>query len=268
MISVLIPVYHGDKADHFSSAINSVINQTYRPSQIVIVVDGPVGVDINGIIDSLEKRDSTIFDIVRLPRNGGLGSALNIGLRHCRNEFIARMDSDDISIPTRFQRQIDYMSRHQNVSIVGSAIEEFVDNPGDLKRYRRLPLAYDNVLRCAKFRSPLNHPTVLFRKSDILKVGSYQEMAYFEDYYLWIRLLVNGFVIENMNECLVHFRVGNDMIGRRQGFKYAKTEFAFLKAAKKIGFLSNLEFVFNLLLRLPIRIVPKSVLKILYSFLR
>lgn len=267
--SVLISVYHKEKPVHISAALDSVLNQTLLPNEIILIKDGPLTMALDSIIDDYVFRFPDLFKIVPLPDNLGLGLALNAGLSHCTNELIARMDTDDICYPTRFSKQFSYIRAHPEISVVGCSIEEFNMVPGDLKRFRKLPSEVNEIMRFSKYRNPLNHPTVFFRKEHILKVGSYSDMPLFEDYFLWTRLLKSGYQITNLPEPLLHFRTGNDMIGRRHGISYVRKEYRFLTAIKRFQFINTKEFLTAVFCKLPVRLLPKKVLEFVYkTFLR
>jgi glycosyltransferase involved in cell wall biosynthesis len=265
--AVLISVYFKESAVNLEHALESVINQTLVPEQIVLVKDGHLSAELNQMIELFSTRFPQVFKIVELQTNVGLGIALKIGILACEHDIIARMDSDDICCSDRFEIQHKYMLEHPNVSALGGVIEEFNIIPGDLRRFRRPPSDPMEIRRFAKRRNPLNHPTVMFRKSDILKVGSYEDFPLFEDYFLWIKLLQNGYIICNLDKILLHFRIGNDMIGRRHGIAYLKKEFLFLSAIKNLNFLKLNEFLFQVLLKLPIRLLPKRLLQYIYQII-
>lgn len=262
--SVLLSVYFKETSDHLKSSLHSVLNQTLMPDEIVLVKDGPLTDDLDMTIQIFLQDFPELFKIVELKNNVGLGTALNEGLKVCKNDIIARMDTDDICFVDRFEKQFHYLKDNPDISVIGSNIEEFDDVPGDLNRYRKLPLHHNDLYKFAKYRNPLNHPTVFFRKEHILKVGSYLDMPLFEDYFLWIRLLKEGYQINNLPDPLLHFRVGNDMVGRRQGLGYAQKEFNFLKKAESIGFINKKELLFSLS-KLPVRMLPKKVLEVFYK---
>lgn len=263
--SVLLSVYSKESPLFLEQSLESVLNNTIRPSQIVLVKDGALTDRLDEVIRLYKNKYNDLFTIVELKENVGLGKALNIGLTHVKYEIVARMDSDDICVSTRFQRQIEYMLVNANVSVVGTSVFEFNKIPGDLNQKRSLPETNQKLLKFAKYRNPLNHPTVMFRKKDIMAVGSYLDMKSFEDYYLWIRLLSRRYKIGNLPVPLLYFRIGNDMVGRRKGYGYAKNEITFLRAMRKIGFISKLDFLFFLLVKIPLRMLPKKILNIFYK---
>lgn len=214
--SVLMSIYYKEKADFFDSSLNSVLeNQTLMPNEVIIVKDGPIGVELEKIISKYKKKFPKIIKVVPLEKNVGLGIALNYGLEKCKYELVMRMDTDDICEKNRFKKQVEYMSSHPEVSVLGGCIEEFHEDLNESKRLKKMPQSNEAVKAYAKLRNPINHMTACFRKSDIISVGGYQPLLYLEDYYLWIRVLLSDKVIENMPDTLVYARIGNGFEKRR-----------------------------------------------------
>lgn len=263
--SVLLSVYFKENPVFLEKALESLFKQTLLMDEIVLVKDGVLSCELNTIIDNYVKKYPNLIKVVTLEKNVGLGKALNFGLEYCSNEIVARMDTDDICYPDRFERQIHFLKQNQEISVVGGSIQEFNERIGDLNQIRRLPFTNKELLAFSKYRNPLNHPTVMFKKSHILSVGSYQDMLFFEDYYLWVRLLKKGYMLANIQEPILHFRVGNDMIGRRKGLKYALLEMKFLKKIREIKYISNKEYIISILTKIPLRFFPKKILKLLYK---
>lgn len=258
-------VYYKEKVEFFKQAIESVLNNSLMPDQIVIIKDGPLAPELNQIIDYYSISYPQLFTVKQLGENVGLGKALNIGLDYVAHNIVARMDTDDVCYEDRFKNQINFLINNPDISIVGAAVQEFNINVGDLNQFRVLPENTEELKKFSKFRNPLNHPTVMFKKNDIIISGSYQDMPLFEDYYLWARVLSKKFHIANISEPLLHFRIGNDMIGRRSGWSYLKKEIVFLSGIKKIGFLSNTDYIISVMIKLPLRLLPKSLLAFLYK---
>lgn len=236
--SVAISVYKNDNAEFFDIALQSITdNQTTTPSEIVLVVDGPVGEDINSVIEKYSSKYEGL-KVVRLSENGGLGNALKIAVENCTNELVARMDSDDIAVPDRFEAQLAQMEA-SDVDLCGGFITEFIDEPSNVVSQRDVPLSDGDIKEYMKKRCPFNHMTVMFKKSKVMEVGNYQHWHYNEDYYLWIRMQEAGCKFANTDKVLVNMRVGKEMYQRRGGWKYFKSEKALQKYMKKhklIGF--------------------------------
>ncbi|MBD5174712.1 MAG: glycosyltransferase [Bacteroidales bacterium] len=222
--SVLTSVYKNDNPAFVREAIKSIsVYQTLPPSEIVLVVDGPVGEDINNVLNELKSK-IPYLNVIRLDKNMGLGKALNVGLSHTKYEFVARMDSDDIAVPDRCKKQIEYLRFNKEIAIVGGQITEFIGNESDIVGKRIVPCDSHNIEKYIKSRCPFNHMTIMARKSKILEAGNYQELHFNEDYYLWIRMFENGCQFANLPDTLVNVRVGKEMYARRGGWKYFKSE--------------------------------------------
>ncbi|MDO6743447.1 glycosyltransferase [Tenacibaculum soleae] len=267
--SVLLSVYIKEKTEFLEAALNSIYTeQTLKPNEIVLVKDGPLTKDLDNLIDKFKLRYKGILKIIVLKKNMGLGYALNTGLKACSNELVARMDTDDIATPDRFEKQIKFLLNNPIIDVLGANIEEFESLPGDLKQYRSLPENHVKILKFAKFRSPINHPVVVFKKSKVLKIGGYKtDVLFWEDYLLWVEMLSQGFIFHNLKDNLLHFRLqmGNEMIKKRRGFKYGLNEMKFANHAKKIGFFNNIEYLKYILLKPLGRILPTLILSKIYK---
>lgn len=216
--SVSICVYHRDNVEWFKAAVDSILNQTVVPDEIVLVVDGPVPEEMDFLIRQYESL--SVFKVVRHSENLGLGNARRTALEHCSHELVAMMDSDDISVPDRFEKQLAVFEEDEGVSVVGGQIAEFVDDPSVIIGYRVVPLESEQITKYIRSRNPLNHVSVMIKASDVLKVGGYLDCLYNEDYYLWIRMHLAGLRFSNVPDVLVNVRVGENMYKRRGGWKY------------------------------------------------
>lgn len=264
--SVLIPVYFRDNPINFNLALKSIWDdQTLKPSEIIIVKDGPLTKELDAVVSSFTERAPVVT--VTLKQNQGLGKALAIGLECCSNSYVARMDSDDISLPNRFEEQIKYLEKFPRTDILGTAINEFTSDPKEIYARRTLPANNYQIYRFASFRCPFNHMTVMFRKSFILSIGSYESFDKYEDYWLWIRAILSGAVCANLNQPLVNVRAGNDMICRRKGWKIFYGEITLLERMKTIKFITKYEFIKLFFLRACPRLLPSHLLKIIYRWL-
>ncbi len=265
--SVLMPVYGRERAEFLRQSLDSLAAQTIQANQVVIVKDGPLGAELDSVI----KSCSTALPItaVRLEKQVGLGPALSVGLAACRDEIVARMDSDDICVAQRFENQLTFIDENPQVAAVGSAIGEFVDDPGRIATIRRLPCDSAGIREFAKFRNPLNHMTVMFRKSAVLVAGGYRDFPGLEDYDLWVRMLAQGMELRNLSEILVLARCGNGIANRRGGLAYAKSELRLYRRLLRIGFISAPEFALSVLMRVPVRVMPAVLRPFVYrKFLR
>ena len=216
--SVLLSVYGKDDASFFKEALLSVSKeQTVKPAQIVVVEDGPVPKDIeHAIEDAIKASPECEFTVIRKPQNAGLAAALNTGLKACKYEWVARMDSDDISLPNRFETQLAYIENHPQVDVIGGSIAEFTNTPGDMQSERHVGLDMKAIRKMAKSRTPMNHVSVMYKKSVVEKAGNYCEnFGKLEDYKLWVDLLGHHAVLANVDDVLVYVRTGNGFITRR-----------------------------------------------------
>ena len=217
--SVLMSVYKGDSEIFLRRALESIsVDQILKPTQIVLVVDGPVSDKILDIIMQFEKivSDSIEFTLIKKEKNAGLAAALNTGLSACHYDLVARMDSDDIALPHRFSCQVDYMENHPETAVLGGNITEFEEDENIIVDRREVPAEHLDIIKMLKTRNPVNHTTVMYRKDIIEKVGGYCEnFGKLEDYKLWVDVVVNGYKIHNLQDNLVNVRVGNGFIERR-----------------------------------------------------
>ena len=260
--SVLMSCYKNDSPEHLITAISSVYNSTVLPDQTILVIDGPISGELEKVVKKASKTWDTI-ELVPLEQNMGLGKALEIGLEKCKHNLVARMDADDINKADRFEKQLDHFNKHSNLSIIGTWIEEFEENVSQ-RQIRRVPVTNEEVNRKMIPRSPFNHMTVMFKKADVLKAGGYMHMPFLEDYFLWVRLLKNGFEGENLPIIGVEARAGSDMIGRRHGLNYMKCELRLARTLMKQNFISTVTGIRMIFFRVPIRVFPKSFLNMIY----
>lgn len=261
--SVLLSVYYKENPNFLEQSLLSVFNQTLQPDEVVLIEDGALTPELYSVIEKFPK-----LKIVKLEKNSGLGVALNEGLKHCSYDIVARMDTDDIAKPDRFEKQIKFLEENPEVALLSGCIEEFYVNPDEVSSTRAVPLKQEEIKEFLKHRNAFNHMAVMVKKSAVINSGSYQSVPYFEDYDLWIRIVQNGYQVANLPDVLVSARIGTDMIGRRHGFKYAGHELYFLKRQLKSGFISKTEYLKLVILRVPIRLLPKFMLKFIYKFLR
>lgn len=271
MFTVLMSVYKNDDPVFLKKALESIYeDQTLKPSEVVVVKDGPLCIDLEMALAKWEAKNqnNVSIKVLGLKHNVGLGEALRIGLNACTSDIVARMDSDDISVPERFELQYSFLLKNPEVSLVGASIEEFKEDENIASGKRIPPVGYGEILKFAKFRNPINHATVMFRKKDILQAGSYQTMHGFEDYYLWIRMLLSGYRIENIKETLMKCRLGDGFMGRRRGWAYAKRELLFLSEIYHLGFISRMNLTKMFLTRFPVRLMPLFMLNIAYKLAR
>ena len=223
--SVLMSVYRNDRPEFVERALDSVTTlQSRKPDELVLVVDGPISDELKSLIEKRSKTEPGLYNVVWLPENKGLGNALRIGVESARNEIIARMDSDDVSTPERFEKQIAYMEEHPEYDVVGGQITEFIETEDNIVGKREVPCDSEEILMWLRGRCPLNHVSVTLLRSRVLAVGNYIDWHYNEDYFLWIRMAELGYKFANLPYVLVNVRVGKEMYARRGGWKYFKSE--------------------------------------------
>ena len=267
--SVLMSVYKDDNPEHLRVALNSIFQeQTLKPEQIVIVADGQLTAVQLSIISSFDARiTSARFTFVELSQNMGLAVALNEGLKHCRHEIVARMDADDVALPTRFEKQISFLLSNPKIDVCGTLIDEIDAETEEYISTRRVPLTHADIKVFARKRSAVSHPSVMFKKSKVLAVGGYPLFRKSQDFALWSLLLVNNTVFANIDEVLLKMRTGRNLMTRR-GLSYLKYEYQVIHFQYKIGFISLHEFIKYTTVRTVFRILPARVKKLLYTFVR
>ena len=267
-ISVSMCVYGGDNAVYFDCAIDSIINQTFKPKEIVLTVDGPIPDDINNVIKKYRtqlEQSSITFKVICLKQNKGHGEARRICLHNCEAEIVALMDADDLSVPFRFQKQIEYFNAHPDVSIVGGQITEFISasNPLDISNtagVRKVPENDDKIKQYMKKRCPMNQVTVMFKKKDLDEVGGYIDWYCEEDYYLWIRLYLAGKKFGNVPDNLVNVRVGDEMYQRRGGVRYFLSEYKLQLLMLRNNIINIPQFIENVSMRFILQIImPNNI---------
>lgn len=265
--SVLMSVYYKEKAAFLQESMESIYKQTIPTNDFVLVCDGPLGEELNFVIEKMQVYFGDILHIVRLKKNCGLGNALNEGLKHCKNELVARMDSDDISFPDRCERQLTYFEKKQ-VSIVSGTVLEFAEDISEITGKRKVPSSHEEICKFSKKRNPFNHPTVMFRKREVEKAGGYSEKyPLFEDYYLWVRMLQNGSIGQNIEEPLLYMRTPRDMYMRRGGKRYAKNMLRFHGWLCEIKWSSVVDYLSGAVPHAVVCVLPNGVRKRVYMFL-
>lgn len=236
--SVLMSVYKNTKAEELQQCFDSLCRQSVKAAQYVLVVDGAISAELENKIQHL-SRQIDCLDIVYLEKNMGLGLALREGMRYCKYELVARMDTDDIASERRFEKQIQCFEKDPDLSIVGSDIAEFEGDIDHIVSRRNVPQTHEEICKFLKKRCPFNHMTVMFKKSAVEKAGGYLDWHYNEDSYLWVRMFLTGSKFLNIKEYLVFVRIDKNTFKRRGGYRYYKSErdlFKFMRKNRIIGF--------------------------------
>lgn len=265
--TVLLSVYNKELPLYLSQALDSIwYKQSLKPRQIVLVKDGPLTPELNAEIEGWCDRLGTVMTCVTLPSNVGLASALNIGLEYCNFDLVARMDTDDVSLPDRFNLQIAFMNANVDVAVSSGLIEEWNTDFSSQMSIRRLPLTHNDIVNFAKLRSPISHPAAIFRKSVILGVGGYYNI-YPEDHLLWVRVIQSGYKLANIPNVLLRMRTGEAFITRR-GFTFLKGELISYRLMYKSSFINFGELIKASFLRAVVRLSPDFIKLFMYKKMR
>lgn len=265
--SVAMSIYKSDVPADLKTALESIVNQTLPPDEIVIVADGPIPAELEAVVKAVDYGQT---QLTFLPQevNRGLGAALRIAVEHARYDYVARMDSDDISLPDRFEKQMKCFREDSALSIVGGMITEFVDTPDNVMGRRILPLEDKDIKEYMKSRSGLNHVTVIFKKDDLLRAGSYLPDFKQEDYYLWARMMEAGCKFGNIPDIVVNVRSGRNQFARRGGMAYFKDVLAFNRWMKDHHLISLPRMIYNILVRGCVQfLMPNSLRTWIYQHL-
>lgn len=260
--SVLMSVYKKEKPEYLAEALDSVLKQTLVPDEIVLIEDGPLTAGLESIIETYKKEFPKLITF-QFAENVQLGRALARGVELCSNELIARMDTDDIAMPDRFERQYGYMEEHPEIAVCGGWLEEFND-AGTYSKVKRMPEEGSELLTYAKYRNPLNHMTVMFRRRAVLEAGNYQHFPLLEDYTLWNRILAGGGQIHNLPCVLVRMRTNDGVYDRRGGREYFTQYKKLRREQKRLGLLGTSEYGISLVLTAAMTLQPAFFRKIMY----
>lgn len=264
--SVLISVYYKEIPRYLDRALQSITDdQILKPNEIVLIKDGPLTKELDEVIGKFKKKYPNLFKIVTLEKNYGLGKALNIGLENCTCELVARMDGDDISKPERFKKQIEIFQKNPKLDIVGSWIDEFIERDEEIivRSIRKVPETSEEIYQKLKSICAFNHPTVMYRKSKIIEVGSYLQEFVLEDYYLWIRLAMSGANMYNLQESLLKFRITEGTSKRRGGLKLLKSDVKFQKKLYELSFINKRKLLQNLVKYIVYRLLSNKMRDVL-----
>lgn len=262
--SVLVPIYYQTEPEHLDQALKSVFGQSETPSEVILVVDrSQPAPELNALIESwYTNRDEISIESIDVDHS--LGHALQRGVKRSSNELIFRMDADDICKPTRFESQLSVLREDSSIDVLGSYIEEFDSNPDEPHDIKTVPTTPSKVTKISRYRCPINHPSVAYKKSSVLSAGGYRDIGMVEDYDLWMRMLDNGCKIANIPEVLVSVRADTDLYARRGGIDYLKSEIELQKRLYQRGQINFLHLLINIVVRIPIRLAPNWLRKIVY----
>jgi len=263
--SVLMSMYCKDNPTWLKEAIDSMLKQTIKPAEFVIVKDGPIGDELDSVITSYEQAYSGLFKVVPLPENAGLGLALKRGVECCTYDLIARMDSDDISAPNRIEKQLAKLESSPEVDVIGCLVDEFIDSADNVTAHVILPETHKEIANFAIKRCPIRHSSLLFRKEAVIQAGNYRDFLYTEDYELVARMLHIGKNFYNIQEVLLYMRVSKDFYKRRGGVHYLKSVYILKKALLSMGFFSKKDFLVSFVPHAIVILMPGFVRTLIYN---
>lgn len=267
--SVLISLYKKEKAEYLKLAIQSILDQTLKADEIIIVKDGQITPGLQLVLNEFVLQYPRTFKIVGYEENRGLGFALNYGLEYCHNELVARMDTDDIAKPERCEKQVEAFEKHPEFSIIGSAVDEFYGSSNNVISRRIVPCKYEEIYEFAKRRSAFNHPSVMYRKSKVLEFHGYSNLRRNQDVDLFGRMLFGGCKAMNFSESLLWFRSDENLSRRRKSLENTWSYVETIRKFWKMGYSSFIDYLIVVLAQAVIFICPVRVQNWLYkSFLR
>ena len=262
-ISVLMSVYVKENPTFLRDAIKSVQNQTLKPSEIVLVEDGPLTPELYQVLDEVEAQSDIPVKRCPLEENQGLGLALRDGVLQCQYDIIARMDTDDIAVADRFEKQVQLMEE-ENLDLLGGHIAEFIDNPDEIVSYRRVPTQHADIVAYQRMRSAFNHMTVMFKKDMVLKAGNYEDGLYMEDDLLWLNMIAAGAKTGNLDQILCKVRVGAGMFERRGGLRYLKLYRQARQRMLERGQISYMEYAKSVAIQAIVALCPGFVRQFIF----
>lgn len=263
--SVLMSVYHREKPEYLKLSIESMYGQTVPTNDFVLVCDGPLTEELDIVISNYEEKYAESFHVVRLEKNGGLGHALQVGVGECKNDIIARMDSDDISRSERCEKELEVLENNPDISIVGTVIEEFSHSPEEVNAQRIVPETHEEIVQFAKKRNPFNHPSVMYRKRAVLEAGNYSDVRFMQDYYLWVDMLIKGYKGYNIQEPLVWMRADSNLFKRRSGKLYVQLQVNLFKKMREAGLISYAEYLMSCGIRVCSAMAPNWLRQFMFK---
>lgn len=263
--SVLMPLYKSDDPEWFQYALDSILNQTIKPSEIVITCDGPLSAKLEEVLKKNIEKNPELYQIYRFEKNVGLGVALNKGITLCSNELIVRMDADDYAVPERCEKELKEFNTHPNLDVVGCNVEEFIDDINNVVSHVVLPEKQNEIIKFAKKRCPIRHPALMYKKSAVLKAGNYRDYRHAQDYNLIVHMILSGAQIYNIQENLMYMRVSPNFYKRRGGMEQAKLVLRLKKEFYDYKFYSLSDFVVSGIGNAVIALLPNKMRELFYK---
>jgi glycosyltransferase involved in cell wall biosynthesis len=270
-ISVLMSTYVGEQASHLSAALTSCIQQRVRPTEIVLVLDGPVGDEQQTVIEQFSASANTVgvrLVVVPLQQNVGLGAAMNQGLKACTQPYVARMDSDDLCNPERFALQWERLNAQPDIDLIASWQADFEFDPEKTFQVKTVPEQHDDIVNVLRWRNAVPHPSIVFKRSTVEAIGGYNPVLYLEDYDLFMRLVGAGACLHAIQRPLIHVRVTRSQRERRGGWSYVVRDARFRWSLYRRGYISVTNCVLSTVMYATFRLAPVSVKHFLYSMVR
>lgn len=259
-------VYSKENATFLRDAMNSMWEQTIPTDDFVLVCDGPLNQDLDKVINEMLEDHFGVLNIIRLEKNSGLGNALNEGLKQCKNELVARMDSDDIADHNRCEKQLQVFQTNSSIDLCSGTVIEFNSSINNVVGVRKLPESNEDIRVFSKKRNPFNHPAVMFKKTAVERAGGYIEKFHlFEDYYLWIRMLNKGSLGINIPEPILYMRTPDDFYLRRGGYKYSKVLLSFYKWMKSVKWITGSDYYCSAIPHAFMCVLPLFIRKSIYK---
>lgn len=266
--TVLLTVYGEEKAERLQACLTSIRDQTRPAERIVLVKDGPLPNELESVISRFVEHEPGAYEIVTLTENVGLVGALNEGLKHCQTTYVLRMDSDDLSLPTRFERQIDFLEQHPDIGVVSAAMQEFEHDPDDPRFIKRIHADHRAIEAQLPYRNPVNHAACCFRTRLVKDAGGYPDLPYLEDYKLWATLILKGVKFHNLQEPLYRCRYDSSTVSRRGGWTRFKNEISLRWYLLRLGQIGLFVFTLVVLMQVLLRLTPLKVRELIWTIIR
>lgn len=263
--SVLMSVYYKENPKWFDKSISCMFEQTIKPNEFVLVEDGELTNELYEVVEKYKKQYPKEFKVVNIKSNVGLGLALKKGVEECSNEYIARMDSDDYSLPQRIEKELEVFEKYPDIGMVGTNVSEFIDSIDNVVCNVILPKTNKDIIKFSKSRNPFRHPSVMFKKSAVVNAGNYREYYLCEDYDMWLRMIRNGCKCYNIQDIYVYMRIGEDFYKRRGGHKYFKSIKKFKKEQLKNGYFTKTEYLKSVIPHAIVCYMPNGLRDFIYK---